>query len=616
MSNKPVSKEERLIRLLARIERLLKSADRWSDRTSNVRLMLFAAGGISTFFVLSGESSGWANRLVGLFTVLFTVTVVYHSRLKGRIRRIEHWRAIKETHLARLRLDWRSIPPIPPGPPDREAAVSEHHPYADDLDILGPYSLLRLLDTTVSTRGHACLAAALLQPEFVSANAECRQALVQELVTRSLLRDKIILEARTISQEGLLRTEEMLEALKRSQVFAGIKRVFILEAALAALTALFFVLEQAFDGPRVWPSLLVTYIVIYLFYAGRLAPIFGRALTLRSGLERLKHLLCYLEKRRDTDAPKLHALCAPFRQAGLRPSQLLRKMARVCDGLSVKANPLVHLALNLLFPWDIYFSLKYEHLRTRLLAVFPLWMDALGQIEMASSLAQFSASHPEYAFPQMDPESQGSPTLVAEEVGHPLLPPSKRVVNDFTLSGLGSITLITGSNMSGKSTFLRTLGINVCLAQAGGPVCARSFSAPRMRIFCSLRIKDDLEMGLSYFYAEVKRLKQILDAAADTTAPPVLFLIDEIFKGTNNQERIIGSTAYLKALVKSHGLGLVTTHDLELTGLAAENRKISNAYFKESVGGGLLVFDYRLHKGLCSETNALRIMAMEGLPIE
>ena len=570
---------------------------------------MFSAGGIITLFFHQADRLILAYNLIGLFTVLFTGMVFYHSRLKWRILRIENWKTIKQTHLARLKLSWSSIPPA------RETVVPEHHPYAYDLDIVGPYSLLRLLDTTVSTRGYTYLSSALLLPGRVSADLEHRQKLVRELVPRSLLRDRIILEAKTISGDGPLRSEEMADVFKTSKVFAGIKRVLILEAGLAILTAIFFALEYV-NGPRFWTYLFITYAAIYLFYVSRLAPIFGHALTLRSQLERLEPLLAYLEKRRELNAPELNTLCAPFRQAGFRPSQLIRKMARICDGLSVRAHPMVQLILNAVLPWDFYFAFKYERLRVRLLDLFPNWLDALGQIEMASSLAQFSALHHEYTFPLIGKEGEESPTIIAKDMGHPLIPDSKRVVNDFTLDGLGSITLITGSNMSGKSTFLRTLGINVCLAQAGGPVCARSFLAPLMRMYCSLRIKDDLEMGLSYFYAEVKRLKQIMDAAADQSSPPVLFLIDEIFKGTNNRERIIGSTAYLMALVNSHGLGLVTTHDLELTGLSTENRKISNYYFQESIAEGRLAFDYRLHKGFCSATNALRIMALEGLPVQ
>jgi hypothetical protein len=607
------SKEQHLIRLISRIARRLSSARGWSGRLSHVRLLTFSAAAVMTLL------PGFTNHpvgafLMGLVLLVFAAAVFQHSRLKRKIVRMASWKQIKQTHLARLRLNWPEIPPV------QAVLLPEHHPYADDLDIVGPYSLLRLLDTTVSTRGHADLAAALLCPESVPENLEHRQALVRELVSRSLLRDKITLEAAAISGHAPLQTEQIEEALKTSCVFAHIKQVFVLEAVLLGLAGICFVLEHLLNGPRLWPYPFIAYVGVYLFHANRLAPIFHRALAMRSHLERLQHLFGYLETRNDQNAPELQTLCAPFHQPGSRPSQLLRKMSRICDGLSVKANPLVHFFLNVVFPWDFYFSLRYEHLRTGILTVFPPWMEALGRLEMAASLAQFAALHPEYAFPKIGRKQEAR--IVAEAIGHPLIPASKRVLNDFTLNGLGSTLLITGSNMSGKSTFLRTLGMNVCLAQAGGPVCARSFSVPLTRIFCSLRIRDDLEVGASYFYAEVKRLKQILDAMTDRVTPPVLFLIDEIFKGTNNRERILGSRAYLGALVQGHGFGLVTTHDLELTGLAETNPRISNAYFQEAVGHApdapgrvQLHFDYRLRSGVCSETNALRIMALEGLPV-
>ena len=192
---------------------------------------------------------------------------------------------------------------------------------------------------------------------------------------------------------------------------------------------------------------------------------------------------------------------------------------------------------------------------------------------------------------------------------------SHRVTNDVELIGPGRIVIITGSNMSGKSTFLRTLGINTCLAQAGGPVCATSFEWTWVRLACCIRVDDSLESGLSFFYAEVKRLKRILDLGQARGAPPVLFLIDEIFKGTNNRERLMGSRAFIRALAVGNGFGLVTTHDLELTDLERTIATASNAHFQETVQDGSLTFDYRLRPGPCPTTNALLIMALEGLPV-
>ena len=176
--------------------------------------------------------------------------------------------------------------------------------------------------------------------------------------------------------------------------------------------------------------------------------------------------------------------------------------------------------------------------------------------------------------------------------------------------------LVTGSNMSGKSTFLRTIGINTCLAQAGGPVCAASFRWSLVRIGSCIRVDDSLDGGLSFFYAEVKRLKKILDSTRDMNGPPVLWLIDEVFKGTNNRERLIGGRALIAALAGGNGFGLVTTHDLELAELERQLPTVTNVHFQETVAKGALHFDYRLKPGPCPTTNALRIMALEGLPVE
>jgi DNA mismatch repair ATPase MutS len=244
-------------------------------------------------------------------------------------------------------------------------------------------------------------------------------------------------------------------------------------------------------------------------------------------------------------------------------------------------------------------------------AQLPVWLDRLAEVEAASALATFAYLHPSYVWPTAS-QNVG---LTATRLGHPLIQPNIRVANDICLAGIGTIYLITGSNMSGKSTFLRTIGINVCLAQAGAPVCAATFDWSWSRLACCIRVNDSLDAGLSFFYAEVKRLKTILDTTQDPDAPPVLFLIDEIFKGTNNRERLIGSRAYITALSGENGFGLVSTHDLELTDMEKEIASLTNAHFQETVSAGALQFDYRLRPGPCPTTNALRIMELEGLPV-
>jgi DNA mismatch repair ATPase MutS len=260
-----------------------------------------------------------------------------------------------------------------------------------------------------------------------------------------------------------------------------------------------------------------------------------------------------------------------------------------------------------------------EQLRRDVLLQYPVWLETLAELEAACAMGNFAYLNPDYhwpSVPQVTTIGNGQPArLSAKSLGHPLIPPRKRMTNDLELRGVGQVVLITGSNMSGKSTFLRTIGINACLAQAGAPVCAASFEWTWIRISCCIRVDDSLEAGLSFFYAEVKRLKRLLEAAEDWSAPPVLFLIDEIFKGTNNRERLIGSRSYISALACSNGFGLVTTHDLELTEMESEIPQATNAHFQETVEAKELRFDYKLRPGPCPTTNALRIMALEGLPV-
>ena len=593
-------------RYIARMEDRLKQAREFSERLVRRRAILTGAaiaGGI-LFYQLNLPVLFYA--VIVLFPAAFGVLIYIHSRLKKGILRMERWRAIKKAHLARLLLDWNGLSPA------KDYTVPDYHPYAYDLDLVGPHSLMRLIDTTVSTRGRQNLTAFLLSPDPTS--LERRQQLIRELVPRSLLRDRIVLEANSVSP-GELDSDGMIRDLRESESPAGAGGMLILLGGLAAATLALLIFQYGLGGPRYWPYTFLTYGVIYFLYSGRLAQVFGRALTLRSQVERLENLLKLLERRKAAGAPELETACAPFRQTHSRPSHLIRRVVRICDALSVKANPIANLVLNAVGPWNLYFACRYRKVRESILGVFPSWLDALGRIEAAAALAQFAALHPDYHFPPIKKEAAGRPFIEATGMGHPLIPAAVRVMNDFRQDGLGTVTLLTGSNMSGKSTFLRTTGINLCLAQAGGPVCAKSFSASPFRIFCSLRVQDNLERGWSHFYAEVRRLKMILDASSDRNNLPVLFLIDEIFSGTNSRERITGSRSYLYALVRGNGLGLVTTHDLELAGLSGESPSIINRHFQEVVLDGRLTFDYRLRPGPCLTTNALRIMAMEGLPV-
>jgi DNA mismatch repair ATPase MutS len=244
-------------------------------------------------------------------------------------------------------------------------------------------------------------------------------------------------------------------------------------------------------------------------------------------------------------------------------------------------------------------------------------MDVWFQLEALSSLANLAFLNPGYSYPHLlagRPEELGT-VFQAEGLGHPLLADDAKVCNDFAVPALGQVTIITGSNMAGKSVFLKTVGVNLALAQAGGPVNAQRLRTLPFRMFTCMGISDSVTDGFSFFYAEVRRLRSLLAELRREHPLPLLFCIDEIFRGTNNRERLIGSRAYVRALAGEHGLGLIATHDLELAKLEGEARQVVNYHFRDHVVEGRMAFDYTLQAGPCPTTNALKIMELEGLPV-
>jgi hypothetical protein len=612
----PQRRELTLGRLIGRVDRLLGRAQRVSTRLSWWRLALFLTGAAAavTPYRLGWYHTGNVALAVGLLT--FFIVARYHSRLESRMQRLNVWRGLKATHLCRLRRDWDGIPP-------RESLLSQdskiqNHPYARDLDLVGSYSLFRLLDTTISTHGRDRLAAWLLDGDTTAAGDQWRdrQALIQELAGLPLFRDRVLLEA-ALAGDSVINAERIRTLLQKPAGFPLLVPVLIVEALLAAATFGLGTAAMLGGLPDYWNLSLALYIAVYLLIAAQLAPVFGRATALYGELSKLGDLFGYLESRSYRSAPALAALCRELSSGPHRPAQSIRRLARVTHALSIRAHPLIHLAANAAMPWDLYFTHRLERLRVQTSRELPQWLDVLAQVEAASALGNFAYLHPDYQWPsRFEASGNGQPArLMTRDMGHPLLPAAGRVANDLDLNGISRVIILTGSNMSGKSTFLRTVGINVCLAQAGAPVCAAAFEWSWVRVYCCIRVDDSLEAGLSFFYAEVKRLKRLLEATRDWSAPPVLFLIDEIFKGTNNRERLIGSRAFIRALADGNGFGLISTHDLELADIEKEIPTASNAHFQETVEAHELRFDYRLRPGPCPTTNALRIMQLEGLPI-
>lgn len=595
--------------IVRRIDRLISQGTKASVQLTRCRLAIFLIGFVCTVTLYKLDWYHSGNLALGLFFAVFIAIAAYHNKVESQIHRLRQWKQIKVVHQARLTLDWPVIPPRPGETP-------KSHPYAADLDLFGPHSLTQLLDTTVSDHGRARLHGWLLEQPPTSAHWHMRQTLVKELTPRVLFRDRLTLEA-TLTGEQEINGKRLAAVLEHPIGWPSLTRTLAIQSLLAlatiglALASLFGLL------PGYWMFSFAAYALIY-FMTDQGEELLEHAVGLHHETERLAIVLGYVERHARRRGTALSSTCTNLWGA-TSPLLHLKRAARVLHAISVKAHPLVHLMINAICPWDLWWTRQLSHVQHAIKEHLPGWLDGLAEVEATSALATFAYLHPDYTWPTPAPttgDHNGRAAVIrTKQLGHPLLPAKTRVTNDMHLKELGSIYLITGSNMSGKSTFLRTIGINLCLAQAGAPVCAQSFDWTWSRLACCIRVDDSLDAGLSFFYAEVKRLKAILNATTERAAPPLLFLIDEIFKGTNNRERLIGSRAYITELSKGHGFGLVSTHDLELADLEHVVPGLRNAHFQETVSAGTLEFDYRLRPGPCPTTNALRIMELEGLPV-
>lgn len=602
-----------LERRIARLDQRIAALDALSGRYTWARLGIFTASAVGAIAVwLSGTiTAGAAFFMAGM--LVFAGVANAHGRVKSSITRHTLWLAFQREHLARMALNWDGIPPAPPIAPEDVLPIER------DLDLVGEYSLHRLLDTAVSREGSArlrgWLAAGVPEPDTVAA----RQAAVRELAGRRLLRDRLRLNAVLASGRAQTRwsSARLVDWLALHAPTGSLARVAGALTALAAINITLFALAALDILPPVWGLTFIVYAASYLFYVQRLGDPFSLGLSLSDPLQDLRAVFETLERAPYGQAPALKQIAAPFHSGDPCPSEALRRVTRVLAAASVRHNPLLWTIVSALVPWDLYVMQALNRQRTALAQVLPRWLDAWFEIEALAALGTFADLNPDCAFPQLlrPANAPGAPIFAATNIGHPLIPDAARVGNDFTLSGLGDVALITGSNMSGKSTFLRTLGVNLCLAYAGGPVVAEKLETLPFRLFTVIRVTDSVTAGISHFYAEVKRLKALLDALQTDHPLPLFFLIDEIFQGTNNRERLIGSEGYLRALAGGRGAGVISTHDLELVTLAEELPQLKNYHFEETVRDGRMAFDYKLRAGPSPTTNALTIMRLEGLPI-
>jgi len=549
----------------------------------------------------------------------FALLVVIHERLLKELERRR--RAARFFEKALLRLDGTWAGTGEAGERYNDAA----HPYAADLDLFGQGSLFELLCTARTRIGEDRLAQWLKAPAAAPVVRE-RHAAVDELRHRVDLREELAVvaeEARSgVDPVQLAHWGEAPAALRQGGFRLRVRLHTVL--GLAGFAALWVHLVNSANLialPEIVDNLLRDLFLVALVINGwflyRKSGVLGATV---SAVEEAAHELGLLSEvlvrmeREKFSSPLLAGLRQSLDAKGEPPSRQLARLKRLVENLDSRDNVIVRV-LEPFILWTPHLALKVEDWRAQSGGAVRRWLHAAGEMEALCSLASHAFEHPDDPFPDFTPESAAAnPWIDAEALGHPLLPEDRVVRNDIRIGGPLRVIVVSGSNMSGKSTMLRTVGVNVVLAQAGAPVRARRLTLSPLAVGASIRLTDSLQGGVSRFYAEILRLRQILDETAG--ALPVLFLIDEFLNGTNSHDRRIGAAALVRGLVQRGAVGLITTHDLALADIASELKEsAANVHFEDQIAEGQISFDYRMRPGVVQKSNAIELMRQVGLEI-
>ena len=583
---------------------------RRAGRVSNLRLLAFLAGiGALVWAELQPEQAPLALGLLALAVLAFLGLVVHHSRLTQRRRRAAELAAVNEEALARLQRDWDRMPEVREQPP-------RGHAYAHDLDILGHGSLARLLSTTGTGVGRERLQAWLLEAAPLDA-ARRRQGAVRELGSMLDFRQDLQVAGRLAGEPDRRALDAFHEwaedepwLLRRPLLLWGARLL-----PVATLLLLVLHLEDAVGRPW-W--------ILTLLAGGALAAAVGRrlhALLDRASLgdASLRHLAGLVEHVQETSfnaAPLREIHDTLTRHCDAR--QELERLGWLTELADLRHGGLFYVLIHLPTLWDFHVLAALERWQVRAGRHVRQWTEAIASLDALAGLSAPPLDEPGWTLPELSTEAG---RLEAKGLAHPLLPAGGRVPNDVAVGPAGTFLMVTGSNMSGKSTLLRSLGVNVVLAQAGGPVCADRLRLPPLEVQTSMRVEDSLERGVSLFMAELQQLKRVVDAAdaADERdeGPRLLYLLDEILHGTNSAERQVAVREVVGHLLRRNAIGAISTHDLELAATEPLSSAAVPVHFRETVHPQghepPMTFDYRLREGIATSTNALKLVRLVGL---
>ena len=571
---------------------------RWDGRIANTRLAVFIVGVVLAWLAFGTHRLHPAWVAVPILG--FIILVVVHDRVLQSVQRAKQGMAYYEQGMARIEDKW-----VGTGWDGADIAPAEH-PYAADLDIFGPGSLFQLLCTAQTRAGGKILADWLCAPA-PPAEVRARQAAVRELRSRIDLREEL-------THMGCgMHTSVFPETIA---AWAAAPRMFhsawqAVAACLISAATILSALALAYGGP--FPLFSVCLIALFLLHGitrKRVQQVIAASDEPNRELAVVGRVLARLE-REHFETPYLKALQDEFREGRQSVSSVITHLRRLLimreASLNMFFGPVAFSVM-----WDFHFARAVDAWRCRHGIAAGRWIDAVGRLEALCSLSAYAYEHPGDPFPTI---SDAGPLYAGKGLGHPLLPAGSFVRNDVVLDDRQRLLILSGSNMSGKTVLLRTMGASVVMALAGAPVRAHSLTLSPLAIGATLNVHDAIHDGVSRFYAEIKRIRMLMDMAHGPT--PLLFLFDEIFHGTNSCDRRAGAHAVLRGLLDAGAIGITTTHDLAITELAQQFHGIAvNVHFEDHLEQDRLVFEYKLCPGVVEKSNALDLMRAIGLQID
>lgn len=598
------------MRTIRRLERLNNQLQDLHKRLLNWRAVGFALAVIASILASLKNNSSLVTSVASIAAAIawisfFTMVVIHRlsvargERLKWRIaleRRIQSLERLEPT--AGFQLQEETLGELFTA---EESASAKR--LLRDLDI---ERFVRLFPFFLSREGRGKFLRFLTVQAGSTEEIKRRQQAIEYWEGHPVLRRKILRIATAMEQE--IDAKELLQLIRHPNApVNGNKWLYLVTLAQVSFYGLW--IAGLMQGTKLWGLIGLAVLAVSYFLAAReidLLSAYPRAMAVGRSLRALKDISEILQKI----AAKAVAQVPAFAE-DRAPTKLLQEVEKAAGALGVRQNPILALLLNFILPWDLYWTLRFDRARRSVESRLPEWLETLSEMEAFIVGAEWNRAHgrtlPEFV------EVPSGGLLDAVQLAHPLLPADRRVANSIRVDSSQRCHLVTGSNMSGKSTFLRAIGLNLLLAQAGLKVVASKFQVSRLRLESSMRPSDSLADGFSSFYSEVSDLVEILERAGGKEV--VFYLVDEIFRGTNNRERRIGAESVIRAFSKTRAMGMVTTHDLDLAALEGQVDGLANHHFRDDVVDGKMTFNYEYRSGPCPSTNAIKVMRTAGLEV-